>query len=464
MSAPLIWILIPALVGGFLLPVRNQRLLALVGGSLCVFLSLIAILLPVDEVVTVQAFSFKLIPSFQILGRSFTLVNSDRGWLALLFGAAAFWFLASSAINVAHRLVPLGLVITSLLVSSLAVDPFLYAALLIEMAVLLSVPLLAPPGQKPGKGILRFLIYQTMAMPFLLISGWLLTGIAANPGNLDLVVFSAVILGLGFALLLGIFPFYTWIPLLAEETQPYIAGFILWSFPTVGMFFGLDFLDRYAWLRETPGLTMILVIVGIIMVIFAGILALFQRRLSRMFGYAVMLEIGFSLINVGVSGTPMDAYFLLFIPRVLGMGVWSLALSNLHSQYSSLLLEEVAGAGRKWSLTSLGLVLAGFSIAGLPLLASFPARFIVWSSLAAWNLHYVFWVFIGSFCFFASISRALVSLVTAPKNTPWGMYESMPLRILIILACLALVIAGIFPSIITSVWQNIPPLFTHLGQ
>jgi formate hydrogenlyase subunit 3/multisubunit Na+/H+ antiporter MnhD subunit len=134
-------------------------------------------------------------------------------------------------------LTSLGLAITALLVGALAVEPFLYAALFIETAVLISVPLLSAPGRKPGKGLIRFLIFQTLGMPFILFSSWLLAGIEANPGDLGLVQQAAILIGLGFSFLLAVFPFYSWIPLLTEESTPYTVGFILWMFPTVTIFF-----------------------------------------------------------------------------------------------------------------------------------------------------------------------------------------------------------------------------------
>ena len=120
--------------------------------------------------------------------------------------------------------------------------------------------------------MIRFLIFQTLAVPFILFSGWLLAGIGANPGNLDLVQQAATLLGLGFAFLLAIFPFYTWIPLLAEEAHPYVVGFLFWMLPTASLFFGLGFLDRYSWLRDASTLPVILKTVGALMVISGGFL------------------------------------------------------------------------------------------------------------------------------------------------------------------------------------------------
>jgi hypothetical protein len=82
------------------------------------------------------------------------------------------------------------------MVASIAVEPFLYAALFIEMAILLAIPMLSSIYHPPGKGIVRFLIYQTLAMPFILLAGWLLAGVEASPGDLGLTVQSAAMLGM----------------------------------------------------------------------------------------------------------------------------------------------------------------------------------------------------------------------------------------------------------------------------
>ena len=167
MSAPFLWIFLPLILAGLLLFLNNQKVIFVVACLFTLFLSIAAWLLPVDTALTIGGLTFKLAPSFEILGRNLTLTSANRSFLALIYGSAFFWFVPTASLQIARRLIPLGLAITSLLVAALAVEPFLYAALIIEVAVLLSIPLLTSPGQKPGKGIIRYLIFQTLIHSFL---------------------------------------------------------------------------------------------------------------------------------------------------------------------------------------------------------------------------------------------------------------------------------------------------------
>ncbi len=465
MSAPLLWILLPLVVAGLLLLPRNQNVITLIACLFTLFLMLAACLIPIDSTLSIRNWSFNLASSLEILGRRLILTSADRSFLALIYGSCLFWFIPAASLQVARRLIPLGLAITALLVATLAVEPFLYAALLIETAVLLSIPLLSTPGQKPGKGLIRFLIFQTLAVPFILFSGWILAGIEANPGNLNFVKQAAIFLGLGFAFLLAIFPFYTWIPLLTEEVHPYILGFILWMLPTVTLFFGLGFLDRYTWLRDTPTLGVVLTTGGALMVVSGGILSVFQRHLGRIMGYAVIVETGFSLLALSLVGRlGINIFLLLFIPRTLCLGIWALALSILKEQKPNLNLVDVKGYARLWPFAASGLILANLSLAGVPLLAGFPVHQAVWEELARNSLPLAFWVFLGSFGLASSAIRVLASLVSAPEGAYWEAFETRSQRLFMVIGWVALFLLGLFPQWAFPLWSKLPALFGHLGQ
>jgi len=465
MSAPLLWIFLPLALAVLLLLLNNQKVILLAACLLTLFLTMAAWLLPIESALTIGQWTFKLSSSFQILGRSLTLTSADRSFLVLIYGSTFFWFIPAASLQIAQRLIPLGLAITSLLVAALAVEPFLYAALLIEMAVLLSIPLLMSQQQTPSKGLLRFLIFQTLGVPFILFSGWLLAGVGANPGNLALVQQAATLLGLGFAFLLAIIPFYTWIPLLAEEAHPYLVGFLFWMLPTTTLFFGLGFLDRYTWLRDAPTLTSLLTTVGALMVVTGGLLSAFQRHLGRIMGYAIISETGFSLLALSLgSQVGLSIFLLLLVPRTLSIAIWALSLAILRQQAPGLNLTEVKGLAHVWPFATSGLVLANLAVSGFPLLAGFPAHQAVWEGLARTSLPVAFWVFIGSLGLFASAVRVLGALTSAPAGSTWGTRETQLQRILVSIGLLGLFLLGLFPQWVLPLWTKLPALFEHLGQ
>ncbi|MBN2386739.1 MAG: hypothetical protein JXB85_06930 [Anaerolineales bacterium] len=464
MSAPLVWILFPMLLGVILIFVRNERWAAFVGSSLAFLLALAAWVLPIEATFTLGARIFKLTETFDVLGRQLVLTATDQPLLALIYISLCFWFAASATLKVAQRLVPLGLIITGLVVAALAVEPFLYAALLIEIAVLLATPLLLAPDQRPGRGLIRFLIFQTMAMPFILFSGWLLAGIEADPGNLALVLRAGILLGLGFLFLLGIFPFHTWIPLLTREAMPYAIGFVLWMFTTSALLFGAGFVDRYTWLRTTPALVNILTLAGTLMVASGGLLAAFQNHLGRMLGYAVIVEIGFSLLALSLGGAAgIDLFFLLLIPRMLALGIWAMSLSILKELAPTLTFSAVKGVGRAWPFAVAGIILAQLSLAGFPMLASFPTHQAVWEGLAQSSPGPALWVLLGCAGLIVGAIRSLAALMAAPEGTAWGIRETWPQRIFLVAGWLLLVGLGNFPQWTIPLLARLPGYFEHLG-
>ncbi|GAB4421080.1 MAG: hypothetical protein Kow002_09810 [Anaerolineales bacterium] len=464
MSAPLFWIALPMLVGVLALFIRNQRILTFVGGGTALLLALIALSVPIDQAMQIGQISFKISTSIDLLGRRIVLTPAHGSLLAIIYGLTAMWLFASDTVRAAERLVPLGLIITALLVASSAVQPFLYAALLIEVAVLLAIPMLLEPKQAPGAGLMRFLIYNTLAMPFILFSGWMLSGVEASPGDLALAAQSATILGLGLAFLFAIFPLYTWLPMLAEEANPYLVGFIFWLLPTSTTLFGMGFLDRYSWIRNSPQLPVVLHSAGLLMVVTGGLWSAFQRHLGRQMAYGTIAEIGFSLLALSLGANRgLQTAFMLIIPRSLALMVWALALSKFKRKEDSLRFRAVQGLAKIYPLTSAGLVLAHLSTAGFPLLAGFPVRLALWHGLASQSINLAFWLLLGILGLMTGAIRSMAVLVMSPEEDAWEFHEQWKHGILMGAGILFLFVLGLFPQLAQILLRELPGIFEHLG-
>ncbi len=465
MSAPFLWIGLPLLFAVLLWLTSRRQGLAFIGGSLAMLLMLAAFWLPVDAPVQVGGLSFRIPPDVQILGRRFILTSSHQPLLAFLYGAISLWFWAAEAGGWANRLVPYGLSLSALCVAVLAVEPFLYAALLLEIMALLTVPLLVSESTPHHRGVLRFLVLQTLAMPFLLFAGWLLSGIEAGPAGLQVAQQATLALALGFVLLLAVFPFHQWLPMVSEEGHPYAVSFLFWIFPTTALLFALEFLDRYAWLRESPQLILALRTSGLLLLLVGGGFAFFQKHLGRVFGFAVVAENGLSLLALSLGWKDgVEFFFLLLLPRTMALALWGLALTLLQRGIPSLHVEAVRGQARSWPLATIGLVAAMLTLSGLPLLAQFQVRQALWAALARQSTSAAIGLLLGTVGLVLASMRSLAILVSAPPDFPWQVNETIPQRFFLVTGCLILVAGGIFPQWIVWIIPNIPLLFEHLGQ
>ena len=465
MNAPTLWILLPILWGLLLLLVHNQRILSVLGGSFALVLALIAQFVPIEVALRVGSFSLKIDSALTVLGRSLVIPPTEGSLLALIYGAAALWFYGAEASKTATRLVPLGFMIIALMVASIAVQPFLYAALFIEMAILLAIPMLTSIYAPPGRGVVRFLIYQTLAMPFILLAGWLLAGVEASPGDLALTAQSAAMLGMGFAFLLAIFPLYSWIPLLLEESSPYTVGFLLWILPTVTIIFGAGFLDRYSWLRSSPQLILALRYLGLLMVVTGGAFAAFQRHLGRIMAYGSIAETGFSLLALSLDfrlGIPI--LFLLIPARALGLAVWSLSLTVIKENVETMWFRAARGLLRITPLAGAGMIVATLSTGAFPLLAGFPSRLALWEGLSRVSLGAALWMAVGIAGLLTSAFRSLAAISMADEYTGWQPSESLTQMIMLGLGIIGLFILGLFPQTVQFFLANLPGMFEHLGR
>ncbi len=385
MSGPLLWIGLPVVIGVVLFMLRGYRLgTGLIGGLLAAMLSISAWLLPVSEVITLGSRVFKINERFSILGRDFILLNTDRAWLILIYFFLTLWIIGS-LISRAHSGFP-------------AFGYHLHrpaggcpggGAVFVRRpadrdrrAAGSTLPLAS--RATPGNGIYRFLAFQSLGMPFILLAGWFLAGLEASPGESELVLRAGVLIGFGLAFLLSVVPFHSWIPTLVEETEPYLAAFLLFMLPAFIAVFGLGFLDRFVWLRDSESVYTGLRLVGALMVLVGGGWAAAEKHLGRMLGYAAIIETGVSLLAVGIgTHEGILLFFWLMVVRILAMMPWAAALSRLHADHPGpLRLDTLAGAGHRAPITAGVLITSGLSLAGLPLLAGFSTRFALWRELS----------------------------------------------------------------------------------
>ena len=384
MSAPLIWILFPSLVGtGLFFLRRRPRLQHSLGVLTALLLAAAAWWLPMGEPIDLRLWagvpSLTISDTLLILGRRISLGATARPWLALIFTSASFWFIGAYAARAPSLFIPLGLIITAAITAALAIQPTVYAILIFAILAMICVPLLSAPGEPVPPGVLRFMTFQTLGVALLLLADWLLPLAAVNPGDLAQTLRAVLLLCLGFALVSAILPFHTWAPMLAQDAHPYSVTFVFIMITTSASFLGLQYLERFGRLQTGFGAVAdILLLAGIAMILAGGLWAAFERDLGRMLGFGLVTSMGLNLISIALwTNSPAGAsrqnlFSAQMLSVQLALAIWTLALSILRPVTGSLHFRAVQGLGRRLPIATLAIALGSFSLAGLPGLASFP--------------------------------------------------------------------------------------------
>lgn len=374
---PLPLLILPLLVGGAIFLLRRwKRIASWVGAAAALLMGVALLALPLEGMVAVAGRVISLGESITVLGRPVVLSLSDRLVMGFLFLMGAYFFFLSGSFEREGLLAPLGLGVLGLVAGVLVIRPLIYAVLFLEIAATLVIFPLHAEGRTPARGGLRYLSFCTLALPGLLISHWLLDMYAVSPDQRALLYTAMALIGVSFALLLGLFPFFAWVPMVGEDGEPLAAGFVY----SVGLgavwFLLLEYLQTYPWLVELAEWGAALSVAGTVTAVVGGVLGTTRRSPGALMGYAAMVDTGLAVVALGEASQ-----------RGVGVGIWLLFARSLGTV---LMAGGLASARRQgaagdmvrrapWSTAAV--VVGAVSLAGLPPTVGFAARWSMFLSL-----------------------------------------------------------------------------------
>jgi len=205
------------------------------------------------------------------------------------------------------------------------------------------------------------------------------TGIAqaASHGGVGLI-FGIVFLFAGFCFKVSAVPFHMWTPDVYEGAPTPVTAFFA-AAPKVA---GMAMFVRAA-VMAFPGITsqwqQIVVFVSIASMLLGAFAAIGQRNIKRLMAYSSIGHMGFALIGLaagtaeGVQGVLI--YMAIYITMTLG--AFAVILSMRRSTGMVESIDQLAGLARTQPAAAFFMAMILFSMAGVPPLAGFFAKFYV---------------------------------------------------------------------------------------
>jgi formate hydrogenlyase subunit 3/multisubunit Na+/H+ antiporter MnhD subunit len=372
-SAPLLAFLLTAVLALVSLALRRSRagsFAVAAVGSLIIGVFILAA--PIGSARAVLGVPIEFGPGWRILGRMISLSAQSRAPVAFLYLVGAVSFAAGYFAPPGRSFAPLGLITLGLLGGSLTIEPFLYAAIFLELAALASILVLNPPGRGHDPGSLQLLVLYSLAMVAILFTGWLLENVGITSVTPELAGKVRRLLGLGFAILMFVPPFHFWLGRSAERVHSLALGLVAVVLQAAGLFFLLRFLDGLEWLRNEPQVGTALRTIGLLTASFGAVAAAVQASYPKATSYLLVADFGVSLL---VLGSALPARLELVLLH-LGVRATSLVAWGLGSAIRSAAPGAVAsGADRARRTGTLLSLLGAMGLAGLPPTGGFAIRY-----------------------------------------------------------------------------------------
>src|ERR1700733_8430502 len=204
-------------------------------------------------------------------------------------------------------------------------------------------------------------------------------GIAKTVGNGGVgLVFGLFFLSAGFCFKVSAVPFHMWTPDVYEGAPTPVTAFFA-AAPKVA---GIAMFVR-ATIVAFPGITaqwqQIVIFVAIASMLLGSFAAIGQRNIKRLMAYSSIGHMGFALVGLAAGTTEGVQGVLLYMAIYITMtlGVFAVILSMRRSTGMVETIDQLAGLARTNPTAAFFMAMLLFSMAGVPPLAGFFAKFYV---------------------------------------------------------------------------------------
>jgi NADH-quinone oxidoreductase subunit N len=260
---------------------------------------------------------------------------------------------------------------------------------------------------------------------------------AAAQGGVGLI-FGIVFLFAGFCFKVSAVPFHMWTPDVYEGAPTPVTAFFA-AAPKVA---GIAMFVRAA-VMAFPGLTsqwqQIVVFVAIASMALGSFAAIGQRNFKRLMAYSSIGHMGFALVGLaagtseGVQGVLV--YVAIYITMTLGVFAVILSMRRRTGMVESI--DQLAGLSRTHPTMAFFLAMLLFSMAGIPPLAGFFAKFYVFLAAIKAGLYVLAVIGVVTSVVGAYYYLYIVKLMYFDE--PVEKFEEMPYELRVVLA-----ICGLF--------------------
>ena len=314
---------------------------------------------------------------------------------------------------------------------------------------------------------LKYFVLSALATGLLLYGSSLIYGFTGST-NFEIIskkldadnigaVFGIVFIIIGLAFKVSAVPFHMWTPDVYEGAPTSVTSF----FAIVPKIAALTVFIRFMYvpfLNVIEQWQMIIVFISIASMILGATAAIGQKNIKRLMAYSSIGHMGYALAglapgtNAGIQSTII--YLIIYLIMNLGAFGCIFMMKRENTFYENI--NDLSGMSKNHPLLALSFLIILFSLAGIPPLAGFFAKF------------YIFMAVIESEMYILAIIGLLTTVISAfyylriikiiyfdkPKK-PFELNYEWSLKISLVLSSVLLLIYFIYPSLLVDLISSI---------
>tara|TARA_B100000963_G_scaffold251998_1_gene220765 strand:+ start:12689 stop:14083 length:1395 start_codon:yes stop_codon:yes gene_type:complete len=266
-------------------------------------------------------------------------------------------------------------------------------------------------------------------------------------------VFAMVFILVGLAFKVSAVPFHMWTPDVYEGAPTSITSY----FAVVPKVAGLALLIKFMFIPFSNILLewqTIIIFISIASMILGAVAAMVQKNLKRLLAYSSIGHIGYALAGVatGVISGYQSAIIYISIYIIMNIGAFScLYLLKKDGQYKES-ISDLSGISKKHPILAISFLIILFSLAGVPPLGGFFAKFYIFVAVLEQNMYAL--AIIGLLTTVMSAFYYLKIIKTIYFDDSLNTFESVKnkkAQISIFISCTILTTFFLYPSILNNI-------------
>ena len=272
-----------------------------------------------------------------------------------------------------------------------------------------------------------------------------------------MLLMSLVFLTVGFGFKIASVPFHMWTPDVYEGAPTSITAFMATGVKAAGFSaFVRVFFSALPGFR--PDWTSIMWLIALATMTVGNIVAISQTNIKRMLAYSSIAHAGYILVAF-VAGNDLGTAGILFYLMAyafMNLGAFTCVILLGKKGEENTLINDYAGIGFKYPLLAASMTIFLLSMAGIPPLSGFMAKFYVFSAAVKSKFYWlvILGVLNSAISVYYYLRVTVLMYFREPEREITGLEFSPASVLALILAVIGTLYMGIFPANVLSLAQR----------